>query len=42
MRYQNRAAELPPSRLVELGFIDGVMYDNGQTLDTYGAGTWRN
>ena len=41
MRYQNRAAKLPPIRLVRLAFIDGLVYENGQPFDTYIDGSCR-
>lgn len=40
MRYQNRAAKLPPTRLVRLALIDGLVVEDGKTFDTY-DGTWR-
>lgn len=41
LRYHNRATTLPPTRLVNLALIDGLVEDNGQWFDTYDSSTWR-
>ena len=41
LRYHNRAATLPLTRLVKLALIDGLVQVNDQWFDTYDSGPWR-
>ena len=42
LRYHNRATNLPPTRLVSLALIDGLVEANDEWFDTYESGTWRS